>query len=111
MAADPMDAADTGGRARSRRRDDRGTRQGRRLAEHDHERTADPRPSRQLSPAPFDKRAVNLIANAQKHMAESFAPMPTKYTDVKGYATYYHYSGATTLPDVVPDFSRGRKIL
>jgi pimeloyl-ACP methyl ester carboxylesterase len=44
-------------------------------------------------------------------MAESLAPMPTKYTDVKGYATYYHYSGATTLPDVVPDFSRGRKIL
>src|SRR5277367_3061862 len=35
----------------------------------------------------------------------------TKYTDVKGYATYYHYRGATTLPDVVPDFSRGRKIL
>jgi pimeloyl-ACP methyl ester carboxylesterase len=46
-------------------------------------------------------------------MAESFAPMATqtKYTDVKGYATYYYYNGATTLPDVVPDFSRGRKIL
>jgi pimeloyl-ACP methyl ester carboxylesterase len=44
-------------------------------------------------------------------MAESFAPMPTKYTDVRGYATYYFYSGATTLPDVAPDFSRGRKIL
>ena len=38
-------------------------------------------------------------------------PTQTKYTDVKGYATYYDYSGATTLPDVVPDFSRGRKIL
>jgi len=37
--------------------------------------------------------------------------MPTKYTDVNGYATYYYYRGATTLPDVVPDFSRGRKIL
>lgn len=37
--------------------------------------------------------------------------MPTKYTDVKGYATFYFYRGATTLPDVVPDFSRGRKIL
>jgi pimeloyl-ACP methyl ester carboxylesterase len=35
----------------------------------------------------------------------------TKYTDVKRYATYYYYSGATTLPDVVPDFSRGRKIV
>jgi pimeloyl-ACP methyl ester carboxylesterase len=44
-------------------------------------------------------------------MAESLAPMPTKYTDVKGYATYFFYSGATTLPDVVPDFSRGRRIL
>jgi pimeloyl-ACP methyl ester carboxylesterase len=37
--------------------------------------------------------------------------MPTKYTDVKGHATYYFYSGPTTLPDVVPDFSRGRKIV
>jgi pimeloyl-ACP methyl ester carboxylesterase len=37
--------------------------------------------------------------------------MPTKYIEVKGYATYYYYRGATTLPDVVPDFSRGRKIL
>ncbi len=37
--------------------------------------------------------------------------MPTKYTEVKGYATYYYYRGATTLPDVLPDFSRGRKIL
>src|SRR5262249_5974282 len=37
--------------------------------------------------------------------------MPTKYTDVKGHAIYYHYHGATTLPDVVPDFSRGRKIV
>ena len=37
--------------------------------------------------------------------------MPTKYTEVKGYATYYYYRGATTLPDVVPDFSKGRKIL
>ena len=37
--------------------------------------------------------------------------MPTKYTDVKGHAIYYQYRGATTLPDVVPDFSRGRKIV
>jgi len=37
--------------------------------------------------------------------------MPTKYTDVKGHAIYYHYHGATTLPDVIPDFSRGRKIV
>jgi pimeloyl-ACP methyl ester carboxylesterase len=37
--------------------------------------------------------------------------MPTKYLEVKGYATYYHYVGATTLPDVTPDFSRGRKIV
>src|SRR5258708_36920135 len=38
-------------------------------------------------------------------------PTQTKYTEVKGYATYYYYNGATTLPDVVPDFSRGRTIL
>lgn len=37
--------------------------------------------------------------------------MPTKYTDVKGHATYYFYSGPTTLPDVVPDFSRGRRVV
>jgi pimeloyl-ACP methyl ester carboxylesterase len=37
--------------------------------------------------------------------------MPTKYTDVKGHAIYYQYPGATTLPDVIPDFSRGRKIV
>ena len=37
--------------------------------------------------------------------------MPTKYADVRGYATYYYYVGKTTLPDVVPDFSRGRRIL
>ena len=37
--------------------------------------------------------------------------MPTKYADVRGYATYYYYAGKTTLPDVVPDFSRGRKLI
>jgi pimeloyl-ACP methyl ester carboxylesterase len=37
--------------------------------------------------------------------------MPTKYVEVQGYATYYYYVGQTTLPDVVPDFSRGRTIV
>jgi pimeloyl-ACP methyl ester carboxylesterase len=37
--------------------------------------------------------------------------MPTKYADVNGYATYYYYVGKTTLPDVIPDFSRGRALL
>jgi pimeloyl-ACP methyl ester carboxylesterase len=37
--------------------------------------------------------------------------MPTKYVDVSGYATYYYYVGKTTLPDVVPDFSRGHALL
>src|SRR5260370_7407848 len=37
--------------------------------------------------------------------------MPTKYVEVKGYATYYYYVGETTLPDVTPDFSRGRTII
>jgi pimeloyl-ACP methyl ester carboxylesterase len=44
-------------------------------------------------------------------MAESLAPMPTKYIQVKGYATQIYYRGKTALPDVVPDLSRGRKIL
>jgi pimeloyl-ACP methyl ester carboxylesterase len=39
------------------------------------------------------------------------ASMPTKYADVRGYATHYYYVGQTTLPDVVPDLSRGRKVL
>jgi pimeloyl-ACP methyl ester carboxylesterase len=37
--------------------------------------------------------------------------MPTKYSDVNGHAIYYHYRGATTLPEAIPDFSRGRKIV
>jgi pimeloyl-ACP methyl ester carboxylesterase len=37
--------------------------------------------------------------------------MPTKYANVRGYATFYYYVGKTTLPDVVPDFSRGRKLI
>lgn len=37
--------------------------------------------------------------------------MPTKYIHVNGHAVYLHYAGKTTLPNVVPDFSRGRKIL
>jgi pimeloyl-ACP methyl ester carboxylesterase len=37
--------------------------------------------------------------------------MPTKYTDVRGHATYFYYVGKTTLPDVVPDFSRGRSLI
>src|ERR1700691_1715326 len=37
--------------------------------------------------------------------------MPTKYVEVQGCATYYYYVGQTTLPDVVPDLSRGRKIV
>ncbi|HJU29225.1 MAG TPA: alpha/beta fold hydrolase [Candidatus Binataceae bacterium] len=37
--------------------------------------------------------------------------MPTKYADVRGFATYYYYVGKTTLPDVIPDFSHGRKVL
>jgi 3-oxoadipate enol-lactonase / 4-carboxymuconolactone decarboxylase len=37
--------------------------------------------------------------------------MPTKYVEVQGCATYYYYVGQTTLPDVVPDLSRGHKIV
>ncbi len=34
--------------------------------------------------------------------------MPTKYAQVAGYPTYV---GATTTPDVVPDFSRGKTVV
>ena len=37
--------------------------------------------------------------------------MPTKYIHINGHATYIHYSGKTTLPEVVPDFSKGRTIV
>jgi pimeloyl-ACP methyl ester carboxylesterase len=37
--------------------------------------------------------------------------MPTKYVEVRDCATYYYYVGETTLPDVTPDFSRGRKLI
>ncbi len=37
--------------------------------------------------------------------------MPTKYIHINGHAVYMHYAGKTTLPDVVPDFSKGRKVV
>jgi pimeloyl-ACP methyl ester carboxylesterase len=37
--------------------------------------------------------------------------MPTKYVEVQGCATYYYYVGLTTLPEVIPDFSRGRRMI
>jgi len=37
--------------------------------------------------------------------------MPTKYWDVSGHAIYLHHAGATTLPEVAPALSRGRRML
>lgn len=37
--------------------------------------------------------------------------MQTKYVKVSGHAAYIFYQGRTTLPDVMPDFSRGRRIV
>jgi pimeloyl-ACP methyl ester carboxylesterase len=37
--------------------------------------------------------------------------MPTKYTSVDGTAVHYFHSGRTTLPNVVPDLSRGELLL
>ncbi|HLX38103.1 MAG TPA: alpha/beta hydrolase [Candidatus Binataceae bacterium] len=37
--------------------------------------------------------------------------MPTKYVHINGHAVYLHYAGKTTLPDVVPDFSKGRAVV
>src|SRR5208283_1965993 len=42
---------------------------------------------------------------------ERFSAMPTKYAQVAGYPTYYYYVGATTVPDVVPDFSGGKTVV
>ena len=37
--------------------------------------------------------------------------MPTKYIHINGHAVYMHYAGKTTLPEVIPDFSRGRAVV
>jgi pimeloyl-ACP methyl ester carboxylesterase len=37
--------------------------------------------------------------------------MPTKHVDVDGYAVNYFHTGRTTLPNVVPDVSKGKLIL
>jgi len=37
--------------------------------------------------------------------------MPTKYISVNGTAMHYFHAGATTLPSVVPDLSRGERLL
>ena len=37
--------------------------------------------------------------------------MPTKYVHLNGHAIYLHHVGNTTLPEVAPDFSRGRTIV
>jgi pimeloyl-ACP methyl ester carboxylesterase len=80
-------------------------------------------PARLLPFASFDKSPFKRIANEQRLQAGAAVldpleaarwqevPMPTKYVDVGGCATYFYYVGKTTLPDVVPDFSRGRKLI
>jgi len=37
--------------------------------------------------------------------------MPTKFAAINGTAVHYFHSGRTTLPDVVPDLSRGELLL
>ncbi len=37
--------------------------------------------------------------------------MPHKYFSIDGVPTFVHHTGATTLPDVTPDLSRGRTVL
>lgn len=37
--------------------------------------------------------------------------MPNKYFQIDGVATYVHHQGATTLPGVAPDLSRGELLL
>jgi pimeloyl-ACP methyl ester carboxylesterase len=37
--------------------------------------------------------------------------MPTKYIHINGHAVYMHYAGKTTLPEVIPDFSKGRTVV
>ncbi len=37
--------------------------------------------------------------------------MPTKYVEVKGRATHFYYTGRPTLPEVAPDFTKGRAVL
>ena len=37
--------------------------------------------------------------------------MPSKYATVEGVATFVHHTGRTTLPEVVPDLSRGETLV
>ena len=37
--------------------------------------------------------------------------MPQKYFSIDGVATHLHHTGPTTLPDVVPDLSRGQRVV
>lgn len=37
--------------------------------------------------------------------------MPSKYIEVMGFPTHFFYEGATTPPDVLPDFSRGKPVV
>ena len=37
--------------------------------------------------------------------------MPNKYFSIEGVATFIHHTGPTTLPDTVPDLSRGEVVL
>ena len=38
-------------------------------------------------------------------------PVPQKYFDIDGVATFVHHSGPTTLPEVPPDLGRGEALL
>ena len=37
--------------------------------------------------------------------------MPNKYFSIEGIATFVHHTGPTTLPETVPDLSRGEVVL
>ena len=37
--------------------------------------------------------------------------MPNKYFAIDGIATYFHHLGPTTLPEELPDLSRGEALL
>ncbi|MDE0909215.1 MAG: hypothetical protein OSB60_02020, partial [Myxococcota bacterium] len=39
------------------------------------------------------------------------SPMPSKYIDVQGIATFLRHTGPTTLPEVPPVLSRGEIVL
>lgn len=51
------------------------------------------------------------LPTSQRKVFSYGGAMPTKYVEVNGCAIHYFHTGRTTLPDVVPDLSKGKLLI